>query len=77
MQYEVFQKWNDPAEKRCKFCGGKVVKLVSPAAFHLKGGGWYSTDYSGKTAPDTAKQEAKNDKPCASSAEATTNSSTE
>ena len=29
----------------CKECKGKLSKLISNCAFHLKGNGWYVTDY--------------------------------
>jgi len=47
-RYGVLQSWGDPEEKKCEFCRGKVRKLVSPSAFHLKGSSWYSTDYATK-----------------------------
>ena len=47
-RYEVFQKITEPEEKKCKFCKGKVHKEMSSTAFHLKGSGWYVTDYGGK-----------------------------
>ncbi|MFH1994349.1 MAG: zinc ribbon domain-containing protein [Nitrospinota bacterium] len=34
--------------KRCAKCGGKLAKLISQNAFHLKGAGWYKTDYAPK-----------------------------
>jgi putative FmdB family regulatory protein len=42
---EVLQKFSDPPLKRCKSCRGKVEKLVSRTAFHLKGGGWFNEGY--------------------------------
>ena len=56
-QFEVFQGISDPEVKSCKFCKGKVQKLVSLSSFSLKGSGWYVTDYKGKKAPATAKTE--------------------
>jgi putative FmdB family regulatory protein len=50
-EYELFQKITDPALKTCKFCNGPVHKLISISSFHLKGSGWYVTDYGGKKAP--------------------------
>ena len=50
-EYELFQKISDPAVKSCKFCRGPVHKLISVSSFHLKGTGWYVTDYGGKKAP--------------------------
>lgn len=45
---EVMQKFSDKPLKKCKHCSGKLHKLVSLSSFHLKGTGWYVTDYSGK-----------------------------
>ena len=56
-QFEVFQGISDPEVKSCKFCKGKVQKLVSLSSFSLKGSGWYVTDYKGKKPPVTAKTE--------------------
>lgn len=52
-QFEAFQGITDPELKSCKFCKGKVSKLVSISSFSLKGSGWYATDYGGKKAPTT------------------------
>lgn len=59
-EYELFQKISDPAVKTCKFCRGPVAKLISLSSFHLKGSGWYVTDYGGKKAPtsETKKDDA-------------------
>jgi putative FmdB family regulatory protein len=56
-QFEVFQGISDPEIKSCKFCKGKVQKLVSLSSFSLKGSGWYVTDYKGKKPQATAKAE--------------------
>lgn len=45
---EVWQKFSDPPIKRCESCNGKVRKLISQSTFHLKGSGWYVTDYASK-----------------------------
>jgi putative FmdB family regulatory protein len=43
---EVMQKVGDRPPARCGECGGKkLAKLVSHAAFQLKGGGWYADLY--------------------------------
>jgi putative FmdB family regulatory protein len=44
---EKIQGYDDPGPK-CPACGGKTDRLMSGAAFHLKGGGWYATDYAAK-----------------------------
>ncbi len=43
--FEIFQKMNDEPLTRCKVCKGQLTKLISNCAFHLKGTGWYVTDY--------------------------------
>lgn len=57
--FEVVQKVSDPELKSCKFCKGPVKRMMSVTTFHLKGSGWYVTDYGGKKAPatETAKEE--------------------
>jgi putative FmdB family regulatory protein len=44
--FEAFQKITDEPLTQCKFCQGKVEKLISQSSFQLKGSGWYLTDYS-------------------------------
>jgi len=43
---EVIQKFSDKPLARCKHCSGKLHKLISHSSFHLKGTGWYVTDYA-------------------------------
>jgi putative FmdB family regulatory protein len=43
---EHIQRMSDPPVTKCEACGGKLERLVSPAAFHLKGGGWYRDGYA-------------------------------
>jgi putative FmdB family regulatory protein len=50
-RFEVIQKFSAKPLKHCPNCKehGKtntVTKAVSASAFHLKGSGWYKTDYS-------------------------------
>ena len=43
---EVLQKVSDKPLKKCPACGKlSMKKKVSAAAFRLKGGGWYETDF--------------------------------
>lgn len=44
---EKFQKVSDPPLNDCPACGGSLSKIISSCAFHLKGSGWYVTDYAG------------------------------
>jgi putative FmdB family regulatory protein len=44
--HEALQKISDPPLKECPACGQAALrKKVSAAAFRLKGGGWYETDF--------------------------------
>ena len=44
---EAFQKISDAPLTVCPRCRGKLDKIISHSAFHLKGSGWYVTDYGG------------------------------
>lgn len=44
-QFERMQRFSDPPLEACISCAGSVQKLISRSAFHLKGSGWYVTDY--------------------------------
>jgi len=46
---EALQKFSDKPLTKCKHCTGKLHKLVSQSTFHLKGTGWYVTDYADKS----------------------------
>ena len=43
--FEIFQKMSDDPLTECRVCKGRLAKLISNCAFHLKGTGWYVTDY--------------------------------
>jgi putative FmdB family regulatory protein len=51
---EAIQKFSDPPLTTCRHCSGKLNKLISQSSFHLKGTGWYVTDYSRKTSSSSA-----------------------
>ena len=44
-QFEIFQKIADPPLSECRVCKGRLHKLISQCSVHLKGTGWYVTDY--------------------------------
>ena len=46
---EVIQRFSDKPLTKCSHCTGKLHKLISQSSFHLKGTGWYVTDYSNKS----------------------------
>lgn len=54
---EVIQKFSDKPHTKCNFCSGKLQKLISQNSFHLKGSGWYVTDYSSR--PQSSSTPAK------------------
>ena len=61
-ELEVLQKINELPLEKCPACGQNTLKkLISAAAFHLKGSGWYETDFKGKKQRD--KTEEKSDSP--------------
>jgi putative FmdB family regulatory protein len=57
-QTEVLQKFSDPAIAECDACHGKMKKLISNSTFHLKGSGWYVTDYASKSGSSGARSRA-------------------
>ena len=48
-RFEAIQKITDNPLKSCKICNSPVNRLISPSSFQLKGGGWYSDNYSGSS----------------------------
>ncbi len=64
-QKEFLQRLNDAPLKDCPECGQPDLgKLVTAAGFHLKGTGWYATDFKSNGTKPAAK--AKQDKPAES-----------
>jgi putative FmdB family regulatory protein len=59
-QFELMQKFSDPPAEACTSCSGTVQKLISRSAFHLKGSGWYVTDY-GRNGSAPGKATGKSD----------------
>ncbi len=63
-RFETIQKFSDKPLASCPRCqeAGKkiaVKKTVSASAFHLKGSGWYKTDYSsGSSAASSTSKSA-------------------
>ena len=58
---EVLQNFSDKPLTKCQSCAGKLQKLISQSTFHLKGTGWYATDYANKSAK-ASKPSSKNRK---------------
>tara|TARA_R110002095_G_scaffold1669_3_gene8055 strand:+ start:4048 stop:4374 length:327 start_codon:yes stop_codon:yes gene_type:complete len=58
---EMLQKISDDPAKTCPECGeDSLRKLVSAAAFKLKGTGWYETDFKDKKPGKEAKTNSSN-----------------
>jgi putative FmdB family regulatory protein len=56
---EFIQKFSDAPKRKCPACGASRLKrLVSAAAFHLKGTGWYVTDFRDKNKKKDGDKEA-------------------
>lgn len=58
---EALQKFSDKPLKKCRHCSGKLHKLVSQSTFHLKGTGWYVTDYANKSKSTSNTQSKKSE----------------
>ncbi|MBW1777001.1 MAG: zinc ribbon domain-containing protein [Deltaproteobacteria bacterium] len=60
---EAFQKFSDKPLTRCRHCSGRLRKLISRSTFHLKGTGWYVTDYANrsKNTQGASEKKAKTD----------------
>lgn len=56
---EKWQKFSEAPLTVCPQCGGSLEKLISSCAFHLKGSGWYVSDYGGKCQSTGASETPK------------------
>ena len=54
---EVWQKFSDQPITWCEKCRGGMKKLISQSSFHLKGTGWYVTDYASNRGGSAGKRE--------------------
>ena len=59
---EVIQSFSDNPLKKHKQCGGKLERLISLSSFHLKGSGWYDTEYGKKKLKRGTQSAEKDDK---------------
>jgi putative FmdB family regulatory protein len=55
-QFEKIQGFSGPHTLKCGLCGAKAKRVVSQCTFHLKGNGWYATDYANKPTTKTGKK---------------------
>lgn len=57
---EVWQRISEHPKRKCPSCGAlKLHRLISNTSFHLKGSGWYVTDYANKGSGSSAKPAKK------------------
>lgn len=76
--FEAFQKMTDDPLTECRFCRGKVEKLISHSSFQLKGSGWYLTDYAKKSSSSSSVEKPKeSEKPAEAKAASTESKSSE
>ena len=73
--FEITQRMTEEPLKKCPTCGAKVTKLISQSAFHLKGGGWYVTDYAKNGASKDKDKDSSDSKPSGDTKETSSNSS--
>ncbi|WAS98527.1 FmdB family zinc ribbon protein [Nannocystis punicea] len=57
---EFIQKMSDDPITVCEACGGQLVRKVTAASFHLKGGGWYKDGYA-STKPGDGGDKSKSE----------------
>ncbi len=77
-EFELFQKITAPAGGTCPSCGStNVRRLISLSNFHLKGSGWYVTDYSAKHSGSSSNDNGSKSDSTASSGESSSKSGTE
>ncbi len=57
--FELIRKFSDEPVTACPTCGSEVQKLASAPAFHLKGSGWYVTDYAKKGSGESGSKSGK------------------
>jgi|SRR5438132_13900031 len=61
-ELEALRKLSDAPLSTCPKCGKhELVKRLSVAGFHLKGSGWYATDFKHSGSKPAAKDAAKPD----------------
>ena len=62
-EVEVWQRISDKPKKKCPACGAlKLERLISNTSFHLKGSGWYVTDYANKGKSSSSSSKSSSSK---------------
>lgn len=60
--HEIIQKISDKPIVKCPQCSGRLQRLISQSSFHLKGSGWYATDYAKKSSNSTSSPKKREEK---------------
>lgn len=60
---EAWQRFSDAPLTTCEKCAGSMKKIISQSAFHLKGTGWYVTDYASKSGTSKTPSQKKESSP--------------
>lgn len=77
-EFEQLQKFSDAPLTTCPSCHKEgLQKKISAPAFHLKGSGWYVTDFKDKKPADTATNPASDKESKSASSEAVEPATTE
>lgn len=71
--FEIRQRITDNPKTTCEICQGKIEKQISLSSFHLKGSGWYVTDYSRKNGTEKANGTGKPEEKTAAETKSTEN----
>lgn len=61
-RFDLFQRMTEKPLQKCRFCGGKVRRLIGAGAgLIFKGSGFYATDYRSENYRQREKQEKSKD----------------
>ncbi|MFP4158880.1 MAG: FmdB family zinc ribbon protein [Desulfobacterales bacterium] len=74
--HEILQKMSDSPMSECPECRGTLHKRISQCTFHLKGTGWYATDYANSSKTPSSSGKNEESKPKESTADTNTNTDT-
>ncbi len=62
LEKDFMRKVSDPVFTTCPSCSSEdFAKQLTAPSFHLKGSGWYASDFKGGAKPLDAESEAKSD----------------
>jgi putative FmdB family regulatory protein len=60
--FEYMQRMTEDPKTTCETCSGTLERLISAAAFHLKGGGWYKDLYASPKPGASSSEGGSSDK---------------